>query len=285
MRKKIISKLLILGIIVGIAIIAYPTIAELYNSSVNSRLIDSYYETSTTTQEMIDEAFEKAVAYNESLKESEFSLINGDVESEVYFEALDILDGMIGIITIDSIDLRLPIYHGTSESVMQSGVGHLEGSSLPTGNESEHTLLTSHRGVLNAKLFDDLDKVELGDIIELEILNQTFTYEVTDIFVVLPDEVEYLEVVEGEELLTLITCTPYGINTHRLLVQATRIELEDEDIIDTEDTLDKEVNDAQEVEKNTLETVLIVIVGIIMTSLIATLIAILISRRNKKVLK
>lgn len=232
MKKKIISGLFIIGIIIGILIMLYPSIAQWYNTKVSSYIVDTYYETSIIDPEVIEESFSKAIEYNESLAEGSFSLVNGKSESQLYSDALNVLDGMIGVIRIESINLELPFYHGTSEEIMQSGIGHLEGSSLPTGNVGEHTLLTGHRGIVNAKLFTDLDQVEIGDYIELDVYDQTFTYCVTDIFVVLPDEIEYLEPVEDKELLTLITCTPYGVNTHRLLVQATRIEI-DETIEDT----------------------------------------------------
>ena len=133
-------------------------------------------------------------------------------------------DGMIGYITIDKIKVELPIYHGTSEEVLSKSVGHLEGSSLPVGGIGTHSVLSAHRGLPSSKLFTDLDKLEIGDIFTINILNQMLTYEIDKITIVKPNEIEGLKIEEGKDYITLLTCTPYGINTHRLLVRGTRIE-------------------------------------------------------------
>ena len=133
-------------------------------------------------------------------------------------------DGMMGYITIEKIKVQLPIYHGTSDKVLNSAVGHVEGSSLPVGGESTHSVLSAHRGLPSAKLFTNLDKVEVGDVFTIRILDRTITYQVDQILIVLPHETEALNLVPGEDYCTLVTCTPYGINTHRMLVRGTRIE-------------------------------------------------------------
>ena len=154
-----------------------------------------------------------------------FPFLNHKNIADEYNSTLDVNgDGMMGYITIEKIKVQLPIYHGTSDKVLNSAVGHVEGSSLPVGGESTHSVLSAHRGLPSAKLFTNLDKVEVGDIFTIRILDRTITYQVDQILIVLPHETEALNLVPGEDYCTLVTCTPYGINTHRMLVRGTRIE-------------------------------------------------------------
>lgn len=147
-----------------------------------------------------------------------------DQLEDEYYSVLDVAgNGIIGYVDIPKIDVELPIYHGTSEQVLNMAVGHLEGSSLPIGGESRHAVLSAHRGLPSAKLFTDLDKMEVGDTFTITVLNQVLTYEVDQILIVEPAQLESLNVVDGEDYCTLLTCTPYGINTHRLLVRGHRI--------------------------------------------------------------
>ena len=154
-----------------------------------------------------------------------FPFLNHKNIAEDYYSTLDVNgDGMMGYITIDKIKVQLPIYHGTSDRVLNSAVGHVEGSSLPVGGKSTHAVLSAHRGLPSAKLFTNLDKLEKGDIFTIRILDRLITYQVDRILIVLPNETENLDLVQGEDYCTLVTCTPYGINTHRMLVRGTRIE-------------------------------------------------------------
>lgn len=171
-------------------------------------------------EKMLTEARE----YNEKLAETGIKWKMTDAELERYESVLDVNGrGMMGYIEISCIDCKLPVYHGTSEDVLQTGVGHLEGTSLPVGGESTHTVVSGHRGLPSAKLFTNLDKLVEGDTFELHILNEVFTYEVDRILIVEPDDLSALTIEEGKDYCTLITCTPYGINTHRLLVRGHRI--------------------------------------------------------------
>jgi sortase A len=169
--------------------------------------------------------FQQAYDYNKQLYESEISPLLYPELFPDYWDALNVTDfGMIGYLKIDRIGVELPIYHGTSAEVLNYGVGHLEGSSLPVGGESTHSVMSAHRGLPSAKLFTDLDRVELGDTFQIIVLDQILTYQVDQIKIIFPNEIEDLQIVEGKDYCTLFTCTPYGINTHRLLVRGIRIE-------------------------------------------------------------
>jgi sortase A len=168
--------------------------------------------------------FENAHAYNKALYETDFPLTNYSKVSG-YYDTLRVTDNdMIGYLKIDRIGVELPIYHGTSDNVLSRGVGHLQGSSLPVGGENTHTVMSAHRGLPSAKLFTDLDRVELGDTFQIVVLNQVLTYQVDLIKVIVPTEISNLQIIEGGDYCTLFTCTPYGINTHRLLVRGVRVE-------------------------------------------------------------
>lgn len=218
--------ILILVFLVGLSLLLYPSVSDYWNSLHQSRAIAGYAGQVAELDDSTYEAlWEEAQAYNRSLpgKPNRFRLT--DEELEEYEGYLSIsATNVIGYIEIAKINCRLPIYHGTDESVLQVGVGHLEGSSLPVGGESTHTVISGHRGLPSARLFTDLDQLETGDTFRLCVLDEILTYEVDQIRIVEPQEIEELEIVEGEDYCTLVTCTPYGINSHRLLVRGHRIE-------------------------------------------------------------
>ena len=220
---------LTLGFLVGVCILLYPAFSDFWNSKAQSHAITDYESVLQHIEpEDYTAIFEQAYTYNEKLAQIYNPLLNHS-EVEGYYEALSISDnGMIGYLQIDRIGVELPIYHGTSEEVLSRGVGHLEGSSLPVGGESTHSILSAHRGLPSSKLFTDLDRVEIGDVFKITILDQVLTYQVEFIKVIVPTDVSDLQIVEGKDYCTLFTCTPYGINTHRLLVRGVRIETVEE---------------------------------------------------------
>ena len=226
MKKKNLSTIaLVLVFFVGLSVLLYPTVSDYWNSLHQSRAIATY---SDAVEEMDTSDYERmwaeADAYNEELYESGHGLGLAEDEKKEYDSILDVSGtGIMSYIEIPSIKCSLPIYHGTDEAVLQIAVGHIEGSSLPVGGVNTHCVLSGHRGLPSAKLFSDLDKLEEGDLFMIRTLNQTLTYEVDQIRIVLPEEIDDLEIVEGEDLCTLVTCTPYGINTHRLLVRGHRV--------------------------------------------------------------
>ena len=233
---------LLLILLVGLAIVAYPSFSEYWNNLHQSRAIMGYAE---RVAEMSNEEYEailaSAVDYNERLlsvpnrwsmdKDEE---LTAEYDAELNFDGT----GNMGFITIPKIDVNLPIYHGTSDEVLQTSIGHIEGTSLPVGSShsdeedflkpdfASHSVLSGHRGLPSARLFSDLDVMEVGDVFYLTILDQTLTYEVDQITVIEPEDLTEMELIPGKDLCTLMTCTPYGINTHRLLVRGSRIENE-----------------------------------------------------------
>lgn len=211
---------------VGLSVLLYPTISDFWNEKRQSQAIvdyDSFIE--DLTPEDYSELFEKADEYNAKIRNMSFPFLTHKNIADEYYSTLDVNgNGMMGYITIEKIKVQLPIYHGTSDAVLNSAVGHVEGSSIPVGGESTHSVLSAHRGLPSAKLFTNLDKLEIGDIFTIRILDRTITYQVDQILIVLPEETDALNIVAGEDYCTLVTCTPYGINTHRMLVRGTRIE-------------------------------------------------------------
>lgn len=231
MKKKDFSTIaLIIVFFVGVSVLLYPTVSDYWNSLHQSQAIATYAD---SVENMDEQDYEKlwdaAVSYNQKLFQSGHGLGLKDEEKEEYNELLDVSGtGIMSYIEIPKIKCSLPIYHGTDEGVLQIAVGHIEGSSLPVGGLNTHCVLSGHRGLPSAKLFSNLDKLEEGDIFMIRTLDQTLTYEVDQIRIVLPDEVDDLKVEEGKDLCTLVTCTPYGINTHRLLVRGHRVANQEE---------------------------------------------------------
>ena len=216
---------------VGLSVMLYPTVSDFWNEKRQSQAIINYDDLIVDlTPEDYSAFFEKAEAYNRKIKSMSFPFLNHKNIADEYYSTLDVNgNGMMGYITIEKIKVQLPIYHGTSDQVLNSAVGHIEGSSLPVGGESTHAVFSAHRGLPSAKLFTNLDKLTVGDIFTIRILDRTFTYQVDQVLIVLPNETDNLNIVPGEDLCTLVTCTPYGINTHRMLVRGTRIENIEED--------------------------------------------------------
>lgn len=219
---------------VGLSVLLYPTVSDFWNEKRQSQAIVNYDDLIVDlTPEDYTAFFNQADSYNQKIRNMSFPFLNHKNIADEYYDTLDVNgDGMMGYITIEKIKVQLPVYHGTSDKVLNSAVGHVEGSSLPVGGESTHAVLSAHRGLPSAKLFTNLDKLEVGDIFTIRILDRTVTYQVDQILIVLPHETENLNLVKGEDYCTLVTCTPYGINTHRMLVRGTRIEnLEPERVI------------------------------------------------------
>lgn len=211
---------------IGLCILLYPTISDFWNEKRQSQAIMDYDSLLADLKpEDYTEHFKKAEDYNRKLRLISSPFIGYSTLDKEYYSTLDVNgDGMLGYITIEKIKVQLPIYHGTSDKVLNSAAGHVEGSSLPIGGKSTHSVLSAHRGLPSAKLFTNLDKMEIGDVFTITILNRTITYQVDQILIVLPDKIEEMQVKNGEDYCTLLTCTPYGINTHRMLVRGTRIE-------------------------------------------------------------
>ena len=217
--------LLVAVFMIGIGLIGYPSFSDYWNSFHQSRAIMNYTETvANMDQEKFDALIQEAEEYNAKLARTGINWTMSEEQQKQYDSLLN-FDGTgdMGYINIPKINVELPIYHGTSDSVLQTSIGHLAETSLPVGGESTHTVLSGHRGLPSAKLFTDLDKLTEGDTFTLNILNQTLTYEVDQIRIVEPTDLSDLQIVEGQDLCTLVTCTPYGINTHRLLVRGHRI--------------------------------------------------------------
>ena len=225
---------LIIIFIIGLSLLLYPSLSEYWNSLHQSRAIASYAE---QVAEIDDDEYEKilenAHEYNEKLIKKETSnWILSEEEKEDYNSQLNVKgNGIMGYIEIPDIKCSLPIYHGTEESVLQIAVGHIEGSSLPVGGEGTHCVISGHRGLPSAKLFTNLDELKEGDLFMVRVLDETLTYEVDQIRIVEPSDLSNIEIEEGKDLFTLVTCTPYGVNSHRLLVRGHRVANVDEDTI------------------------------------------------------
>lgn len=226
MKKKNLSTIaLVLVFFVGLSVLLYPTISDYWNSFHQSRAIATYADSVADMDEQdYEEMWNAAQEYNEKLFETGHGLGLKKKEKKEYNKLLNVSGtGIMSYIEIPKIKCSLPIYHGTDEGVLQIAIGHIEGSSLPVGGVNTHCVLSGHRGLPSAKLFSNLDKLEEGDVFMIRTLDQTLTYEVDQIRIVLPDEVDDLKIEEGKDLCTLVTCTPYGINTHRLLVRGHRV--------------------------------------------------------------
>ena len=233
MKKKTgspITILLILILLAGVSLLLYPTVSDYWNSFHQSRAIASYAEQVANIDDaQYEELWDAARDYNQSLLHRPNDFILSDEQQEIYKSLLDIGgNGIMGYIEIPMIDVMLPIYHGTKESVLQIAVGHLDWTSLPVGGAGSHCVLSGHRGLPSARLFTDLDKLKVGDVFMLHVLNEILTYEIDQILIVEPQDTDPLLIEPGKDLCTMITCTPYGINSHRMLVRGHRIESQEE---------------------------------------------------------
>ena len=226
MRKHLSTILLVFILLIGLSLLLYPSVSDYWNSFHQTRAIATYAENvAKLDNNQYDQLWEEARAYNEALCFRSNPYYLSEEQKAQYESLLDVSGlGVMGYIEIPEIDVSLPIYHGTEESVLQVAVGHLDWTSLPVGGENTHCVLSGHRGLPSAKLFTNLDKLQTGDIFMLRVLDNVLTYEVDQILIVEPQETGALRIEEGKDYCTLVTCTPYGINTHRLLVRGHRID-------------------------------------------------------------
>lgn len=229
--KNISTLLLIVVFLIGLCLLLYPTVSDVINSITQTRLIANHKQMlAEMDEEELSEVLAKAIEYNQNLAGTGMNWEPSEQETELYNSELNPFDtGMMGYIEIPKIDVRLAIYHGVDDAVLQVGVGHIEASSLPVGGQSTHCILSGHRGLPSARLFTDLDQMSKGDMFYLHTLNQTLAYQVDNICVVEPMDVSALQIEEGKDYCTLVTCTPYGVNTHRLLVRGVRVAYQQED--------------------------------------------------------
>ena len=247
MKKKSSKIVIILIFLAGLSLLLYPFIANQWNNHRQKQLIGNYESVISDKEAAgnIDYAAEmkKAEAYNDALLPSilpdSFAVADASTETDSSYEdSLNIAgDGMMGIVEIPKIAIKLPIYHGTGDEVLQKAAGHLEGSSLPIGGESTHAVISAHRGLPSASLFTDLDQLEIGDHFLIHVLDETLCYEVDQILVVDPEDTSALAVEDGEDLVTLLTCTPYGVNTQRLMVRGHRVPYEEQAVADEQTPL------------------------------------------------
>jgi len=225
-KKKYGSNIaLILVFLTGLSLLLYPTVSNYWNTYHQTRAIATYTAAvDDMDKEAKEELWKAAKAYNRKLAKQPTGFVLSKEEKANYEKQLNIAgNGIMGYIEVPDIKCSLPIYHGTNEDELQIAIGHLEGTSLPVGGKSTHCVVSGHRGLPSARLFTDLDQLTEGDIFFLHVLDKTLTYEIDQILVVLPDKTEELEIVKGKDYCTLMTCTPYGINSHRLLVRGHRI--------------------------------------------------------------
>ena len=231
MKKRLNDLLIIVLFVSGLGFLLYPTISNIYNNINQSKVIADYVKkTSNMNTEEYNNFFEEAKEYNEML----INKINNNQEqfssNSNYEQTFSILNGDIGYIDIPKINVKLPIYYGTNEEKLQVAVGLMENTSFPTGSASTHTVLVGHSGLPSAKLFTNLDKLKIGDTFYIHVLSEKYTFKVNQIKVVKPSEMEYLKITEGKTYATLVTCTPYGINSHRLLVRGELLPLDDKEM-------------------------------------------------------
>ena len=233
MKKHSVTIILLLVLLAGLSLVLYPSFSDWWNSMHMSRVITDYVDLIEDLEEdEYEELLEAAREYNRSLLTRTNGYATTQEQKEKYDTLLNIANnGVMGYIEVPTIGVSLPLYHGTDATVLQVAIGHLEWSSLPVGGESTHCVVSGHRGLPSAKLFTHLDKVREGDIFILRILDEVLTYEVDQILIVDPDQVESLMISEGKDYCTMFTCTPYGINTHRLLVRGHRVENEEDAVM------------------------------------------------------
>ena len=225
MKRDKVGILLVLMLFIGVCVLLYPSLSQYWNSKTQTRAVENYQDIlDSLKEEDYSALFSQAEDYNAALFQLEDPLYDFS-QLEGYDEILDVSGtGIMGYISIPKIGIELPVYHGTSPEVLNIACGHLQGTSFPVGGENTHPLLSAHRGLPHARLFTDLDKMEIGDVFTFTVLDRVVTYQVDQIKVIRPDEIDDVRIIEGEEHCTLLTCTPYGINSHRLLVRGTRIE-------------------------------------------------------------
>lgn len=233
LKKNIINIFLAVIVLAGLCLLLYPTFSDWWNSLHQSQAIASYVEkVEGMSQEEMDALLEQAHAYNQRLWDKGNRWLPSPEEAAEYRSLLDVTGtGIMGYVNIPVIDVSLPIYHGTDEAVLQIASGHIEGTSLPVGGESTHAAISGHRGLPSARLFTDLDRLGEGDLFTVTILGRTLTYQIVQIRIVLPEDTSEMDLYRGEDYCTLQTCTPYGVNTHRLLLRGKRVANNDEALL------------------------------------------------------
>lgn len=225
MKKHLSTILLVIVLLAGLSLLLYPTVANYINSRNQSRAIATYREQVETEIISYEADWQAAKAFNDRLRAKGNMTTLSDAERAEYVSLLNLSGtGIMGYIEIPKINVKLPLYHGTSESVLQIAIGHIENTSLPTGGVGTHCAVSGHRGLPSARLFTDLDQMEVGDRFMMHVLDETLTYEVDQILIVLPHEIEALAIDPQQDYCTLVTCTPYGVNSHRMLVRGHRVE-------------------------------------------------------------
>lgn len=280
MKKK---KSGLIIILIGLALVLYPIFSNILMSKTQTKVISTYDEMiSNMEKEQIEAEKEKARLYNERLSSEnaiKIDMENGEDENLSYMNVLNIGD-IMGYISIPKIEAYLPIYHGTSENVLQSGVGHVESSSFPIGEKNSHTVLAGHSGLVRAKIFDQINKLKEDDMFFIYMFDEVFAYKINQIKVVLPDNTQDVQIVNGKEYVTLLTCTPYAINSHRLLVRGERIEgyippVEDENE-NISETKEEIIKDTQSIEKKIQKTNVKIVISVILVTLFIVVLIILI---------
>ena len=226
MKSKKVTVILLVSFFIGLSVLLYPTISSYWNSKTQSEAIVDYEKIlASFTPEDYTNIFIAADEYNKSLASLDFPLVDYGKIEDTYWKTLDISGtGMMGYVSIPKINQELPIYHGTADEVLSNAAGHLQGTSLPVGGENTHCIVSAHRGLPTATLFTHLDRMEIGDTFSFTILDKTFTYQVDQIRIVDPDDTELIQLAKGKDYCTLLTCTPYGINTQRLLVRGYQVD-------------------------------------------------------------
>ena len=277
----------ILFILIGTIIFLYPTISNYLAEKNQVEIIREYEEMVVQINEnQINQEIQKAQTYNENLSgepvHDPFVEGSGYALPENYTEVLNLAkDGVIAYIEIPKISVYLPIYHGTSNEVLENGVGHIQSTSVPIGGESTHSVLTGHTGLPSAELFTRLDELVVGDIFYIHVLNEVLTYKIYETKVILPDEIDELQITSGKDLITLVTCTPYGINTHRLLVKAERTEYEEYVTDEKEINTDNSNSENKEEKNYYIEGIKIGISIFIAIIIIMTIIFIIKKKKSK----
>ena len=285
--EKLLLIISIIFIILGVGIFLYPSISNYLAEKNHIDIIRNYDNLIVKiNEEKINEEKEKARIYNENLSgdpvHDPFVIGSGYALPENYKEVLNVSDdGVMGYVEIPKISVYLPIYHGTSDEVLEKGVGHIQNTSVPIGGNSTHSILTGHTGLPNAELFTRLDELGIGDIFYIHVLDDVLTYKVFETKVILPDKIDELRILNGKDYVTLVTCTPYGVNSHRLLVKAERVEYEEYSV--TKSTTDEEGTDTKKESPSKHYYLTGTQIGIVLLVLILTIVSIIgISIRRKK---
>ncbi len=285
--EKLLLIISIIFIILGVGIFLYPSISNYLAEKNHIDIIRNYDNLIVKiNEEKINEEKEKARIYNENLSgdpvHDPFVIGSGYALPENYKEVLNVSDdGVMGYVEIPKISVYLPIYHGTSDEVLEKGVGHIQNTSVPIGGNSTHSILTGHTGWPNAELFTRLDELGIGDIFYIHVLDDVLTYKVFETKVILPDKIDELRILNGKDYVTLVTCTPYGVNSHRLLVKAERVEYEEYSV--TKSTTDEKGTDTKKESPSKHYYLTGTQIGIVLLVLILTIVSIIgISIRRKK---